>query len=77
MVLAAVTVCVIERHFVRAAIWCGVAAAVCASGLMHSYQWVSADTTILLRPAWPFVAGYLCMGAICLAARWVTEPEEG
>jgi AGZA family xanthine/uracil permease-like MFS transporter len=77
MVLAAVTVCVIERHFVRAAIWCAVAAAVSAGGLMHSYQWVSADTTILLKPAWSFAVAYLCMGAICLAAKWVTVPEEG
>ena len=77
MVLAAVTVCIIERHFVKAAIWCAIAAAVSACGLMHSYQWVSSDTTILLKPAWSFVIGYLGMGAICLSAKWVTEPEEG
>jgi AGZA family xanthine/uracil permease-like MFS transporter len=76
MVLAAVTVCVIERHFVKAAAWCAVAAAVSASGLMHSYRWVSSDTTILLKPAWSFAAAYLGMGAICLLARWITEPEE-
>ena len=76
MILAAVTVCIIERHFVKAAIWCLIAAAISLSGLMHSYQWMASDTTMLLKPAWPFVIGYLGMGAICLLAKWVTEPEK-
>jgi AGZA family xanthine/uracil permease-like MFS transporter len=77
MILAAVTVCIIERHFIKASVWCLIAAAVSMMGLMHSYQWLSSDTTILLKPAWTFVIGYLCMGAVCLLAKWVTEPEKG
>jgi adenine/guanine/hypoxanthine permease len=76
MVLSAVTVCIIERHFIKAAIWCLIAAAVSMTGLMHSYQWTPGDTVILLKPAWQFVIGYLSMGAICLLAKWVTKPEE-
>jgi len=44
---------------------------------MHSYQWMASDTAMLLKPACSFVIGYLGMGAICLLAKWVTEPDEG
>jgi AGZA family xanthine/uracil permease-like MFS transporter len=74
MILAALTVHVIERQFLRAAAWCLAGAALSALGLMHSYQWTPADTAMLLKPAWPWVAGYLVMGACFALARWATVP---
>ena len=77
MVLAAATTCVIDRRFSRAAAWCGVGAALSATGLLHSYRWTPADTAVALTPAWPWVIGYLAMGATFLAAHWVTVEGEG
>ena len=77
MILAAATTHVIERQFVRAAVWCGAGAALSALGLMHSYRWTPADTAVSLTPAWPWAAGYLGMGACFLAARAITEEAEG
>jgi hypothetical protein len=44
---------------------------------MHSYRWTTSDTAVSLAPAWPWVVGYLAMGATFLAARWVTVQGEG
>jgi len=30
----------------------------------------------VLRPAWPFVIGYLLMAACFAAAKWVTKPDD-
>lgn len=77
MILAAATVAIIERHFITAAIWCWIAAALSLTGLMHSYRWTPGDTVISLTPAWPWVYAYLIMGTIFLLARWVTESGDG
>jgi AGZA family xanthine/uracil permease-like MFS transporter len=73
MLLAAAVVGIIERRWFTAAAWCAVAAALSASGLMHSYQWTFDDTALRLSPAWPFAIGYLAMAAIFLTAKWTTE----
>ena len=73
MLLSAAVVGVIERRWVVASGWCAIAAALSATGLMHSYQWTIADTTLKLRPAWPFVIGYGAMALSFFAARWLTE----
>jgi len=78
MILAAATVCIIERRFRAAGIWCVVAAALSAVGLMHSYRFTPADTAVSLTPAWPWVFGYLVMAAFLFAAPWITvaNPSE-
>jgi AGZA family xanthine/uracil permease-like MFS transporter len=76
MVLAAVTVAVIERKFAVASVWCGIAALLSMAGLMHSYQWSTSDTVMALVPAWPWVLAYAAMGIIFGLARWVTVSEE-
>jgi AGZA family xanthine/uracil permease-like MFS transporter len=76
MVLAAMTVAIIERQFVRAAIWSGVAALLSASGLMHAYRFTPSDTALSWTPAWPFVVAYGALATLFLAARWITEPQE-
>jgi AGZA family xanthine/uracil permease-like MFS transporter len=77
MLLAAAVVGVIERRWTAAAAWCLCAAALSATGLMHSYRWTFADTALQLSPAWPFVWGYLAMAAIFFSAHWITEPGDG
>ncbi len=73
MLLSAAVVAVIERRFEVAAAWCGLAALLSASGLMHSYQWTFGDTALDLTPAWPFVIGYGAMALIFFTARWTTQ----
>jgi AGZA family xanthine/uracil permease-like MFS transporter len=77
MLLSAAVVAVIERRWTIAAAWCLCAAALSATGLMHSYQWTFADTTLRLSPAWPFVFGYLAMSVLFFTARWTTTPGDG
>ena len=76
VVLAGMTVMIIERRWMAAAIWALIAAALSATGLMHGYAWTSSDTTISLRPAWPWVIGYASAAAVFASARWLTEPRE-
>jgi AGZA family xanthine/uracil permease-like MFS transporter len=77
MIWAATTVAIIERRFRQAGVWCFIGAALSAVGLMHSYAWTPGDTVMVLRPAWPWVAGYASMGALFMAAPWITTPSEG
>jgi len=76
MILAAATVCVIERRFTHAAIWCAAASLLSAIGLMHAYAYTPADTVLTIAPAWPWAAGYGVMALFFIAAPWVTEPQE-
>lgn len=73
MLLSAAVVGVIERRWVVAASWCGAAAVLSATGLMHSYQWTFGDTVLKLSPAWPWAIGYAAMAVLFLTARWTTE----
>jgi adenine/guanine/hypoxanthine permease len=73
MLLSAAVVGVIERKWLSAAAWCGVAALLSAAGLMHSYQWTFNDTVLKLSPAWPFAIGYAAMSLLFLTAKWTTE----
>ncbi|HRI18387.1 MAG TPA: hypothetical protein PL196_07685 [Burkholderiaceae bacterium] len=76
MILAAVTVAVIERRFTTAALWCSAAAALSIAGLMHSYGFTPGDTVLELAPAWPWAVGYSVMAVVFLAARWITVPDD-
>lgn len=76
MLLAAATVEVIERRFLRAAAWCAASAALSATGLMHAYDFTPGDTRLVLRPAWGFVVGYGIMAALFAAAKWITRPDD-
>jgi adenine/guanine/hypoxanthine permease len=65
MILSAITVEIIERRFRRAALWCGVAAALSWVGLIHAYAWSEGDTVVVL--GWGvgarWAAGYAAAGA--------------
>lgn len=70
MILSALTVAIIERHFVKAALWSGSASLLSACGLIHSYRWTVSDTALSLTPAWEWSMAYALMGLIFLAAKW-------
>lgn len=77
MILATVTVFLIERRFRAAGAWCLAAAALSAVGLLHSYVFTPADTAASLTPAWPWAVGYALMALVFFLAPWVTVEDEG
>ncbi|MEO8277377.1 MAG: NCS2 family permease [Thermoanaerobaculia bacterium] len=77
MILSAATVAIIGQRFRLAAAWCGIAAALSTAGLLHSYQFVSGDTAVALRPAWPWAGGYAAMALVFWLAPWTTSPGAG
>lgn len=77
MILAAMSVELLERRFRHAAFWSAVAAGLSAFGLMHSYRWTPGDTVVSLRPAWPWVIGYATMAVLFFLAPWITVEAEG
>jgi AGZA family xanthine/uracil permease-like MFS transporter len=76
VLLAALTVAVIERQFARAALWALACALLSALGLMHAYDFTPSDTRLVLAPAWPFVIGYSAMAAVFGSARWLVIPDD-
>jgi adenine/guanine/hypoxanthine permease len=76
VLLAAMTVAVIEREFDRAAMWALVCALLSGLGLMHSYGFTPGDTRLLLAPAWPFVFGYGAMATVFASARWLVIRQD-
>ena len=66
MILAAMTVCLIEKHYRAAAAWAAVAAAISATGLMHGYTIANGAIMNAYGPShtWPFVIGYSAIAAI-------------
>jgi AGZA family xanthine/uracil permease-like MFS transporter len=77
MMLAAATVCVIERRFTQAGLWCLGGVGFSLLGLIHSYTFTPGDTVVYLHPAPTYALGYAAMAVIFFAARFVTEPTEG
>lgn len=71
MILAALTVAIIERHFIKAALWSGSASLLAACGLIHSYRWTAGDTALSLTPAWEWAVAYALMALIFVGAKWL------
>lgn len=72
MILAAMTVCLIERKYRAAAAWAGVAAAVSATGLMHGYELAGGAVVNAYGPShtWPFVLGYMGIAVVFVVLGW-------
>jgi AGZA family xanthine/uracil permease-like MFS transporter len=72
MILAAMTVCIIERQFWQAALWSLVAAFLSWVGMMHAFQWTPTDTVIHLQvgagSSWAI--GYLLLTVLLGYAGW-------
>lgn len=72
MILAAATTAIIHAQFRRAAVWCLVAAALSATGLMHGYRYAVGDVVLALGPTWPFVRAYAAAAVVLFVMPWVT-----
>lgn len=91
IVLATVTVFIIEKRLLAAAMWAWVAAALSLVGLLHSWRFSPSDTVSALPllerltqaaapggtlfPAATYATGYFGLGVVLLLARWFAEPE--
>jgi adenine/guanine/hypoxanthine permease len=75
MILAAITVYIIDQNFYRAALWSLGAAMLSWVGLMHSYDWAMADTVIKL--GWGagsrWAVGYVLLAILFGYAGWATR----
>ena len=77
MVLAAMTVAIIERRFRVAAAWSALGAVLSLTGIVHSYQYTPGDTALSLTPGFDFAIAYAAVAVLLAAAPWVTERESG
>jgi adenine/guanine/hypoxanthine permease len=72
MILAGMTVYIIERKFRQAAYWSTIAAVISWVGLMHSYRWTVADTVVDL--GWgtgaPWAIGYIMLAILLFYVDW-------
>ncbi|NET00127.1 MAG: NCS2 family permease [Sphaerospermopsis sp. SIO1G1] len=72
MILAAITVFIIERDFKKAAFWSLGGAGLSWIGLMHSYQWTIADTVVSL--GWgaggKWAVGYILLAILFFYIQW-------
>jgi adenine/guanine/hypoxanthine permease len=79
MILAAMTVALIEGRFRQAALWALAASAISATGLMHGYHITPAGVVNAYGPSttWPFVAGYAVMGLLFVVMEMAGERHPG
>ncbi|MEH2373483.1 NCS2 family permease [Nostoc sp.] len=72
MILAGITVYIIERKFRQAAYWSTIAAVISWIGLMHSYRWTVADTVVNF--GWgtgtPWAIGYIMLAILFFYVDW-------
>jgi len=72
MILAGMTVAIIERKFIAASLWCLAAAALSFAGLMHSYRFTPGDVVLDFgSPGWKWTAAYVVTGLVFLSAKWL------
>lgn len=64
IILAASTVCIIEREFTKAAIWYLIGALLSVVGMMHAYTVTQADVIGEITPALKWTLGYILMAFI-------------
>jgi AGZA family xanthine/uracil permease-like MFS transporter len=77
MILSAMTVALIERQFLRAALWSAIAALLSLVGLMHSFAFTPTDTVGALgTPGYGWALAYGLVALLFVAAKWLVEPED-
>lgn len=78
MILAAITVYIIERDFKKAAYWSIAAALLSWVGLMHSYRWTVADTVVNLGfgTGTPWAVGYILLAILFFYTQWQTRHQK-
>ena len=78
MILAAITVYILERDFAKAGIWALVAAALAWVGLLHSYAWTIGDTVLKLGwgAGYPWAISYALLALLLFYAQWLKGKEQ-
>ena len=76
MILAAITVFIIEKQFRKAALWSSFGVLLSLVGLIHSYQFTPGDAALSLKPAWEAAWGYGIMSLILFLAPNLTLPSD-
>ena len=78
MILAAMTVFIIEKEFAKAGLWSLLAAALAWVGLMHSYRWSIGDTILYL--GWgagaQWTIGYILLSILLFYAQWQKQGDQ-
>ena len=66
MILAAMTVALVEKHYRAASLWALAAAVISATGLMHGFRMEGGAIVNAYGPAntWPFILGYSAIAAV-------------
>ncbi|MBW4593215.1 MAG: NCS2 family permease [Brasilonema angustatum HA4187-MV1] len=79
MILAGITVYIIERDFRKAAYWSIAAAFLSWFGLMHSYRWTVADTVVNLGfgTGTPWAVGYILLAILFFYTEWQARHQKG
>lgn len=84
MILAALTVSLVEKSYLTAAAWAFTAAIISSTGLMHGYKITNGSIANAYGPShtWPFSLGYLSITMIFVALwfwrrKWETESRYG
>jgi len=79
MVLAALTVALIDGKYRTAVLWALTAAAVSATGLMHGYAITEAGVVNSYGPSttWPYVIGYTIIAALFFVIGYESERNPG
>jgi AGZA family xanthine/uracil permease-like MFS transporter len=79
MILAAITVYIIEGSFGKAAVWALGAALLSWFGLMHSYRWTVADTVVNLGfgTGAPWAVSYTLLSLLFIYAAWQSKQKQG
>ncbi len=72
LILSSITVYIIDRQFLTAAIWAGIAALLSWVGLIHSYRWTIADTVSDLHwgAGQSWATGYCLLAILLLYVHW-------
>ncbi|MGQ3685319.1 MAG: NCS2 family permease [Candidatus Loosdrechtia sp.] len=72
MILAALTVSLIEKNYLVAAVWAFAAAAISSTGLMHGYKIAEGTIVNAYGPSytWHFSSGYIIIAIIFLTLRF-------
>ena len=72
MIIAAMTVAIIEQRFRTGSLWALAAAGFSMIGLMHSYR-IEGNQAILalFQPAWPWAIGYLGVAVMLFLTPWI------
>ncbi|KAB8335672.1 NCS2 family permease [Scytonema tolypothrichoides VB-61278] len=79
MILAGITVYIIERDFRKAGYWSIAAALLSWFGLMHSYRWTVADTVVNLGlgTGTSWAVGYILLAILFFYTEWLARRQKG